>query len=350
VILGGIFGITGGIQNIGRWNGGAWSGLGAGLGSLAVNDVVQHQGSLYAAGDFTLGTSKHVAHWDGSAWQSLGAGVGNTNDYVPAIASWNNQIIVSGTFTSASGTPAAHIASWDGSAWAPLGAGLDDLCAALTAFGPDLIAGGYFQHAGGQPATGAARWDGSAWHAMGTRAVAVYDFTHVDGVLYACGEFLDAGDLSHETVARWSGTDWDLMGSGVATNSSIDWIAGYHGDLYAGGQFTYAFGKVSAFITRLPNVSTLDVGGRDSAPLALAASPNPGRRSTMFSFTLPARGHVRLAVYDPAGREVALVLAGDVLAGPHDVRWNTPARPGVYFARLDVQGGERRVTRFVRLE
>jgi hypothetical protein len=60
-------------------------------------------------------------------------------------------------------------------------------------------------------------------------------------------------------------------------------------------------------------------------------------------------GRARLVVYDAAGREVALLLDGDVLAGRHEVHWSAPAKPGVYFARLDAPGGQHRIARVARL-
>jgi hypothetical protein len=54
-------------------------------------------------------------------------------------------------------------------------------------------------------------------------------------------------------------------------------------------------------------------------------------------------------VYDATGRVVASLLDGELLAGPHAVRWTAPAPPGVYFARLAAPGAMR-MTCVVRLE
>jgi hypothetical protein len=336
-------------SNIARWNGTLWQKIGP-YSFWQTHAIAEHQGSLYAGGGPSLETLGRVARLNGSAWESVGGGVGTGSDSVSALASWNDLLVAGGSFGTAGGVPVANVASWNGSAWSPLGAGLDGVTLTFAALGADLVAGGTFTHAGGEPASGVARWDGAAWHAMGTRCVDIRDFAQVDGVLYAAGHFRDADDLVRQTVARWTGTEWDLMGSGVPQGYDILWVEGYHGDLYAGGDFRHAFGNVSAFITRLPAVNTVAVEDRAHAPLALAASPNPGRGGTTFAFTLPVRGHVRLAVFDAAGREVARVLDDDVLAGAHEARWTAAARPGVYFARLDAPGGASRVARVVRLD
>jgi hypothetical protein len=128
-------------------------------------------------------------------------------------------------------------------------------------------------------------------------------------------------------------------------------VEGHHDDLYAGGPVGKAFGKVSAGIIRLPAANTVSVDDGPVVPsLSLAATPNPSQASTTFSFVLPQAGRARLAVYDAAGREVARLLDGDVLAGRHEARWSVGVRPGVYFAKLDAPGGVRRVARVARVE
>ena len=132
---------------------------------------------------------------------------------------------------------------------------------------------------------------------------------------------------------------------------SFRWVEGYQGDLYGGGNMSFAFGQVTSCVTRLPAANNVAVGDRPARPtLALAASPNPARGPLLISFTLPQSGHVRLVVHDIAGREVARLVDGEVSAGSHQVHWSAAAPPGLYFARLWSPGGESRVTRAVRLE
>jgi glycosidase len=73
--------------------------------------------------------------------------------------------------------------------------------------------------------------------------------------------------------------------------------------------------------------------------------PNPFGPSTTIRYSLPAPSHVRLSVYDVAGREVAVIAEGVREAGPHEVLWDgtdrngPPMSAGVYFVRLEA-GGE----------
>jgi aminopeptidase N len=68
--------------------------------------------------------------------------------------------------------------------------------------------------------------------------------------------------------------------------------------------------------------------------------PNPFNPGTWLSFSLPHRSDVTLAVYDPLGREIAVLLRGQVEAGTHTMRWegtDTGGRrvaSGTYFYRL----------------
>jgi len=85
-------------------------------------------------------------------------------------------------------------------------------------------------------------------------------------------------------------------------------------------------------------------GGVPSNVLLGRASPNPFGTSMTLSYALPTRGHVRLSIYNVAGREVAALIDGPMDAGPHLASWDgTNARgaelpAGVYFARLAFAG------------
>jgi len=75
--------------------------------------------------------------------------------------------------------------------------------------------------------------------------------------------------------------------------------------------------------------------------------PNPFTLPTTIRYTLPAQSHAHLAVYDVAGREVAVLEDGPRSAGPHEVVWDgtgssdRPVAAGLYFVRLDAGGRTR---------
>ncbi len=87
----------------------------------------------------------------------------------------------------------------------------------------------------------------------------------------------------------------------------------------------------------------LDAGrpGTPPAGLVLAApAPNPARGGVRIDYALPAAGEVRLAVYDLAGRELAVLAQGEQAAGPHQAQWTAGAVPrgGLCFVRLHFGG------------
>ncbi|MEZ4648186.1 MAG: FG-GAP-like repeat-containing protein [Candidatus Eisenbacteria bacterium] len=81
--------------------------------------------------------------------------------------------------------------------------------------------------------------------------------------------------------------------------------------------------------------------GTEATTLLLTAAPNPFPGSTELSFRMAHSGHASLVMYDLQGRQVERVLDGWFEAGNVAVTWDAPDRlpAGVYFARLEVDGG-----------
>jgi chitodextrinase len=84
-------------------------------------------------------------------------------------------------------------------------------------------------------------------------------------------------------------------------------------------------------------------GGRGKLE-ALGADPNPFMKSTEIRFSLEQAAHVRVTVYDVAGRVVQNLVDSAVSSGEHALLWDAGALPsGVYFYRIEVDGeGETR--------
>lgn len=71
-------------------------------------------------------------------------------------------------------------------------------------------------------------------------------------------------------------------------------------------------------------------------PDVVRISPNPFNPATRITFTLPEPQHVRLSVYDVAGRLLSVLADGVLDAGEHTVGWNAGgASSGIYFVRLE---------------
>lgn len=66
--------------------------------------------------------------------------------------------------------------------------------------------------------------------------------------------------------------------------------------------------------------------------------PNPCNPGTTINFHLPMTGRVTLSVFDVAGRQVAMLVAGLLPAGEYSRRWDTTGvSSGVYFYRLSAE-------------
>ena len=97
-----------------------------------------------------------------------------------------------------------------------------------------------------------------------------------------------------------------------------------------------------------PYVPTGVAGGSPSASsFALEQNhPNPFNPTTTIRFTLDAKTHATLRVYDVAGRLVATVLSRELPAGPQRAVWDgknnrgESVASGVYFYRLSASGRE----------
>ena len=72
--------------------------------------------------------------------------------------------------------------------------------------------------------------------------------------------------------------------------------------------------------------------------------PNPFNPTTTLRYKLEQPGHVRLSIFDIAGREVMRVMDQYQVGGIYSVAWNgkdeagQPLASGVYFANLNVNG------------
>ena len=85
------------------------------------------------------------------------------------------------------------------------------------------------------------------------------------------------------------------------------------------------------------------------------AYPNPFNPATTIRYTLPVRMHMRLSVFDVAGREKAVIRDGVEAKGSHEVNWSAvddrgaALGAGVYFVRLSA-GRDARTTEIVLIK
>jgi hypothetical protein len=104
-------------------------------------------------------------------------------------------------------------------------------------------------------------------------------------------------------------------------------------------------------ITVKPFEAALEASGTDTQPGSIELRqnyPNPFNPSTNIAFYLPEDRHVRIAVYNVVGQQVALLLDDSMGAGDHSVAWNAMDMPsGIYIVQLET--GNRIFTRKITL-
>lgn len=129
-----------------------------------------------------------------------------------------------------------------------------------------------------------------------------------------------------------AGNDW---GSSV-----VEATAGVY--LVAGHTNSYGSGGFDGWLIAMHEPGAAISGVRHDGGAFLAApNPNPLSAGTALRFGLSAPGAVRLAVYDVAGRRVALLEDGRLSGGEHTLTWDgcdgagVRVAPGIYVARLD---------------
>jgi hypothetical protein len=274
---GGQFANAGGnpASRIARWDGNSWSALGTGMSGYYVKALAVSGTNLYAGGNFTtagFSTVHSIAKWNGSSWSALSLGMNNT---VYGLLVSGSDLYAGGDFTTAGTTTMVNsIAKWNASNWAALGSGMSgtDLNSVygLAVIGTNLYAGGLFSNAGGAGTGSIARWNGTTWAALGSGVAATNYYPSVNAVavwganLYAGGDFTRAGGSPANRIARWDGSGWTPLGSGV--NSTVRALAVSGADLYVGGDFTAAGNQPASFIARayLPALPALSVLGSGS--------------------------------------------------------------------------------------
>jgi hypothetical protein len=163
--------------------------------------------------------------------------------------------------------------------------------------------------------------------------------------LFLVKRITGSGWVWDQTVGG-AGSDW---GSSIVPISSVDYIV-------AGSTESSGNGSFDGWLLKMRDPTTAVESSEDRRTELRfeAPSPNPFIPMTTMRFSLPVRMEVELAVYDVAGRQVAVLTRGVLQRGDHAVVWHgtddrgTELSPGVYLARL--VAGDAVVTRkIVRL-
>ncbi len=357
--------------NVVLWDGAVWVPLGRGTDGL-VNALAADAEGVFVVGSFsrvydadgTSRTMEGIARWSPpGGWEPVGRGLAGF-PYVAALGP-DGALYVGGDIWRAyqpggSALPIPNLARWTGTRWESIGGPSSTSSSAYAfslAFDNEgrLVVGGVFDQitrpdGSVLPARNVARWDGQAWEPLG-EGLSVASLPGVLALatgegerIYAGGEFgfIENDVAVRRNVAVWDGGEWQPLGSG--TDDLVSTLAfGPDEKLYVGGGFDVAgaIGSPGLAVWDAPAATPAEPGpGGAPTTLALSVAPNPVCGSTVLTLALPQASHVRLAVYDVLGREVAVLLDGERPAGGHEVTFDAGRlAPGVYVVRLGAAGG-----------
>jgi hypothetical protein len=217
------------VSSKGSWH---WSALGDGVPD-DVWDLQEYDGKIYAAGEFAVHYDVRV--YIGGQWVQFGDPMySNVGQMVYGLTTYNDRLIVTGSFDSAGHAVSNSIAAWDGSSWSALGSGLPQGMTGyrMAAYNGLLIVGN-------QEWMGTFRlmaWNGSSWSAIKSGGVGhVADMCVYDGELVVVGDsMVDRGAYIDNVywVRSWDGSSWMSLSGWSGSPSSL---AVMDDTLYLGG-------------------------------------------------------------------------------------------------------------------
>ncbi|MBX7203990.1 MAG: T9SS type A sorting domain-containing protein [Bacteroidia bacterium] len=240
-----------------------WYSVGGGLNTNGViYAMTTFNGDLYVAGSFSSAggvTASNIAKWNGTTWSSLGSGF---NKIVTGLTVFNNELYAVGVFDSSGSTPVSYVAKWNGSAWVAFGSGLNSGVSKIIGYNNQLYIAGGFNSSNGSVPNYVAKWSGTGWVALGTgisqtgtggQATSLAIFNNE---LYIGGYFTVAGGVTVNHIARWDGTIWKSAGTGVTgTGATVTCMEAFNSYLYVGGDFTSAGPSATSYIAKWSGTS-----------------------------------------------------------------------------------------------
>lgn len=234
------------------WNGSTWGPVGPNLDGSPERLVSSSRG-VVAAGGFTDTADQatvlnNLGLWNGAAWSGFGLGIsyGGNAGSVGVLGAENHTLVAGGNFYTAGWTAAHNLAEFNGTSWSTMGGGLGGGAPyAIAINGNDVYVGGSFSQAGTTGAANIAMWDGHSWHALGSGvAGTVYALTMYNGKLWVGGSFTGAGAVKASDVAIWNpaNSTWSAVGGDLHYDGTVNALSGlpapYNHYMAIGGSFS----------------------------------------------------------------------------------------------------------------
>lgn len=169
--------------------------------------------ALDAQGDIVAGGGP-IASFDGAQWTTLPAmAPGTITSLLPDA---NGDLVVGVSPVQSELLRSSSVRRFDGTIWHELNPGVANVQLLATLPDDDVIVTGQFTSIGGTTARNIARFDGSSYHALGSGIDGVITCigTNADGLVVVGGDFVN-GPGGSSRVALWNGTAWSSVGAGL---------------------------------------------------------------------------------------------------------------------------------------
>ncbi len=176
-------------------------------------------------------------------------------------------------------------------------------------------------------------------------------FSAPEGVALGPHQNIYVVDTNNSRVQRFdpAGVFLSEFGTPGSANGELSYpwavaVRASNGAVYVADTFNY---RCEWFAVN-PTVAADELPGR----LSFTAPLNPVRGEAIARLSLPTPGAARVSVHDAAGRLLATLADGTLVAGKHDFTWNLlrpsgeRAPAGLYFVRLQA-GSEARTLKWV---
>ena len=247
------------ISHVARFDGEHWQAMGPGTSQRALHAVQDGEDVLILFAD------RSIRRWQGDGW-TVEIPVAPAD--VSALALWNGETIVGGSFPASGPVPAHLVERWSGAAWEPMGPELGNgWVSGFTIYRGNLVVWGVFRVEGAEPIANIAEWDGTTWKALdaGLAHPVVAAAVHEDQLYVVSHEVDHSMRTPH--LSRWDGHSWasedaalpggefvpeDLMSvsghmflAGVFSRSDLLWWFGTRDPPYQWTVAEYVAGQVT---------------------------------------------------------------------------------------------------------
>lgn len=288
-------------QGFAKWNGTTWTCINMPTITFftAVYTICEYQNEIYVGGNFSSAafpndSIENIIKYDGTNWTSVGGGIHGYADEVESMTVFNNELYLSGLFTSPDGNAGNYIQRWNGNIWRDVGGGTNLRIWQINKIHNSLYAVGAFTIAGGIPAPYIAKWDGANWCGFGDNlSNSIHNIELFHDTIHIGGGFGTINSIPVHNIAKWVGGNYtdSCTTTGISELGKADGIRIYPNP--TNGVFT-----ISAEGTKMKEVNVMDVVGKE----IVGKKVNEG--STTIDISGMAKGMYFIRVMDEKGNGI----------------------------------------------